>query len=104
MGELDKAASRPRTRADLVVVELDGESVIYEERSGNVHHLNPSASLVFSLLDGEATLTELAQEIAAAFGLENEEVDRQVRTLVAGFREQGLLEEAPVRTDGASGD
>ncbi len=103
MGGLEISAPGPSTRPDLVVVELDGEAVVYDEQSGNVHHLNPSATVVFSLLDGELTPGQLAAEIAAAFGLENDEVDRQVRALVARFREQGLLDETPARADGVSG-
>ncbi|MGQ0668351.1 MAG: HPr-rel-A system PqqD family peptide chaperone, partial [Actinomycetota bacterium] len=68
------------------IVDLDQEAVIYDERSGDLHHLNPTATLVFQLLDGSATIRELSADIAEAFGLNPEEVEGQVRALVRRFR------------------
>ena len=83
---------RPKSRDDLAVVELDGETVIYDESNGNLHHLNPTATIVFSLCDGTATIGELAAEIAGAFSMPADEVETQVRGLLRSFRTQALLE------------
>ncbi len=85
------AASRPRVREDLTVVELDGEAVIYDERSGELHHLNPSATLVFGLLDGTATVRELAAEVADAFGVPADQVESEIRALIRRLRSLGLM-------------
>jgi len=58
---------RPRARADLTVIELDGEAVVYDEATSDLHHLNRTATIVFSLCDGDATARELATDIAAVF-------------------------------------
>jgi PqqD family protein of HPr-rel-A system len=94
------AATRPKVRADLTVVELDGEAVIYDEASGELHHLNPSATLIFDLLDGTATMRELAGDVADAFGLPAEEVESQIRILVRRFRTLGLLNGATASSRG----
>jgi PqqD family protein of HPr-rel-A system len=73
-------------------VELDGEAVVYDERSGELHHLNPTATLVFKLLDGTATVRQLAAEVADAFGLPQREIDEQIRTLIRSFRKLGLID------------
>ncbi|HEY7661141.1 MAG TPA: HPr-rel-A system PqqD family peptide chaperone [Actinomycetota bacterium] len=86
------AASRPQVRGDLVVVELDGEAVVYDERSGELHHLNPSATLIFGLLDGSATIRTLADDMSQAFGVPQEEMESQVRALVGQLRRLGLIE------------
>ncbi len=95
-------ALRPKTRDDLAVVELDGEAVIYDERSGDLHLLNRTATIVFHLCDGTGTAREFASDIAEAFGVHTDEVDRQVRSLLRGFRKAGLLEDRtgprPART------
>ena len=85
------APQRPRAREDLSVIELDGEAVVYDEASGDLHHLNPTATVVFSLCDGTVTARELAEEIAEAFGESPVEVERQVRRLLRQLRAQGLL-------------
>ena len=43
---------KPKARDDLTVVELDGEAVIYDEETTELHHLNPTATIVFALCDG----------------------------------------------------
>lgn len=84
---------KPRAREEgLTVAHLDREAVIYDERSGDLHHLNPTATLVFQLLDGSATIKELSADIAGAYGLAAEEVEGQVRALVRRFRRAGLLD------------
>jgi PqqD family protein of HPr-rel-A system len=94
------APIRPKARADLAVVELDGEAVIYDPVSGDLHHLNPTATVVFSLCDGSASIRELAVEIAEVFGQPTDEIEAQVRRLLRGLRKQGLLE--PSRANGSN--
>ena len=90
------APQRPRAREDLTVVELDDEAVIYDEGTGDLHHLNPTATVVFSLCDGSATATELAAELAAAFGQPVGEMERQVRALLRSFKTATLIEASGV--------
>jgi PqqD family protein of HPr-rel-A system len=85
------APIRPKLRDDLTVVELDGEAVIYDERSGDLHHLNATATLVAGLCDGMVTVKELATDISRAFGVPENEIDRQVRILLRRLRGAGLL-------------
>ena len=83
---------KPKVREGLTVVELDGEAVIYDEDSGDLHHLNPTATIVFGLCDGTATMKELSADISEAFGVPESEIETQVRTLVRQFRKAQLLE------------
>jgi PqqD family protein of HPr-rel-A system len=84
-------AQRPAVRDDLTVVELDGEAVVYDEETGDLHHLNPTATLVFRLCDGTGTARELAADIAEAYRQPPHEVERQIRGLLRRFRRAGLL-------------
>jgi PqqD family protein of HPr-rel-A system len=86
------APIRPRAREDLATVELDGEVVIYDEASGDLHHLNPTATLVFSMCDGNATIAELAADIGEVFGMSTDDVERQIRSLLRQLRRQRLIE------------
>jgi PqqD family protein of HPr-rel-A system len=88
-------ATRPRVRGDLTVVVLDGEAVVYDEVSGELHHLNASATVVFEMLDGTSTIRELAGDVADAFGQPPQEIEAQVRKLVRQFRQLGLLNGEP---------
>ena len=83
---------RPKVRPDLAVVELDGEAIVYDDQARKLHHLNPTATIVLSLRDGRSTIPELSGEIAEAFGLPRDEVERQVRTLLRQFRKELFLD------------
>ncbi|MGH2746660.1 MAG: HPr-rel-A system PqqD family peptide chaperone [Actinomycetota bacterium] len=83
---------KPRVRDDLAVVELDGEAVVYDEDGGQLHHLNPTATVIFQMCDGTATVKEFSADIAEAYGLTATEIERQVRALLREFRKSGLLE------------
>jgi hypothetical protein len=82
---------KPRARDDLTVVELDGEAVIYDEESHDLHHLNPTATIVFGLCDGTSTMKEMSVDIAEAFEVPVGEVEPEVRALIRRFRTSGLL-------------
>jgi PqqD family protein of HPr-rel-A system len=103
---VERVDERPRVRADLTVVELDGEAVIYDERNGDVHRLNPTAALVFSLLDGSVTIHELARDVSEAFSRPVTEIEAQLRALVDQFGESHLLvgTEPPMAEDEADGE
>jgi PqqD family protein of HPr-rel-A system len=82
---------RPRVRTDITVTELDGEAVIYDERSGDLHHLNAPATLVLGLCDGSATVEEMSVAIAEAFGQPVGEVTVQVSAFVEELRGSKVL-------------
>lgn len=84
---------RPRVRTDVTVTELDGEAVIYDERSGDLHHLNGPATVVLGLCDGTATPEEMSAAIADAFGRPLGEVTPQVSDLVEQLRGAGIVED-----------
>jgi Coenzyme PQQ synthesis protein D (PqqD) len=88
---VERVDVRPRVRSDLTVVELDGEAVIYDERNGDLHRLNPTAALVFSLLDGSSTLDELARDVGEAFSMPVGEIEGQLQALVVQFGQSHLL-------------
>ncbi len=91
-------AIKPKARTNLAVVEVDGEAVIYDELSEELHHLNPTATIIFSLCDGSATIKELSGEVANAFAVPPQEVEPQIRSLVRDLGKAGLLEGRPGST------
>jgi hypothetical protein len=91
-GLVDLAAS-PQRRRSLAHVEVDDEVVLCVPETGRTHHLNPVATAVWSCLDGQTTLRELAYDIAAASTWERESVEDDLVEVVRGFGRQGLLAE-----------
>lgn len=92
---------RPRIREGLSMVEIDGEGVVYDPENCDIHHLNTTATVVYQLCDGTATIPELAAEIADALEMPVEPIERDVKTVLETFGQEGLLassEESAART------
>jgi hypothetical protein len=83
---------KPLARASVASVELDGEGVLYDEEQGLTHLLNPTATVVWSCLDGERSVDDLGVELAEAFGADVMTVSADVLALVRELARQGLLE------------
>ena len=75
----------PRRRESVHGVEIDSESVLYDEKSGRLHLLNWSASAVWWSIDGTSSADTLAEALAGRFG--------ESRVSVASMRDDvvGLL-------------
>lgn len=84
----------------LTNVELDGETVIYDESNGSIHLLDPIATVVWSVLDGTSTLAEIAADVAEAFSAPVAQVSDDVLALARMLGRSGLL--AGVRGDGTA--
>jgi len=86
------ALVKPKRRADLAVVQIDGEAVIYDERSGHIHRLNQTATLVFECCDGRSTIPDVAADFAAVYGAPVGQMERQIRSVIRRFQLRDLLE------------
>jgi hypothetical protein len=89
----------PRKRADVLELDMGDGVVLYDPGSKLVHHLNPSASLLWSLSDGDASLEQLALEISEELHLEPSELHEQFVSLVAEMDALGLLTDSSIFTD-----
>lgn len=78
-------------------VEVDGEAVLYDERSGTLHHLNASASVIWWRLDGVATIGQVIDEFAASFRIARATMKDDVGGAMLTLIEHGLVAGAPRR-------
>jgi PqqD family protein of HPr-rel-A system len=76
------------------VEELDGEAVVYDPETMDVHRLNPTATVILGLLDGSTTVDELAADVSAVFDRPEEEVREQLEELVNELDRNRILEPA----------
>ena len=84
---------RPRKSADVLELDMGDGLILYNHDGDLVHHLNPSAGIVWQLCDGDVTVGELGRDIAEEYGLDPEVVERQVATVIAEFDTLGLVED-----------
>lgn len=88
------AAYIPRRRGDVLEIDLGDGLIIYDRDANLVHHLNPSAALVWRMCEGKSSVHELVQVIVDELGSTPHEVNAQVRDLLRELDEVGLTEDA----------
>ena len=84
----------PRKRDDVLALDMGDGVILYDHDASLVHHLNPSASIVWHLCDGDADGAELAAEISEEYGLDHEVVAGQVEDCIRELDALGLIHDA----------
>ena len=80
---------RPRRRSDLDLTEVEDGFVAYDDTTNRVHHLNTPLVAVFELANGDRTVTEIAEAVAADFGLDEPPLgDVELATLMVDLEEE----------------
>jgi PqqD family protein of HPr-rel-A system len=90
---------RPLKRADVLELDMGDGIVLYDPESKLVHHLNPSASLLWQLADGEASLEQLVEEASQELQLDRSELHEQFSGLIAELDALGVLIDASDPSD-----
>ena len=84
----------PKKAADVLELDMGDGFILYNHDSSLVHHLNPSASVIWQICEGEAALSQLATEVAEEYSLMRENVLTELRGLIAELDALGLVEDA----------
>ena len=80
----------PARHPSVETAVFETEVVIYDDRSGTVHHLNPSASAIWMLVDGRP-LAAVIDTLAQSTGVARDDLRRDVMQAVAELRDANLL-------------
>lgn len=89
-----KDVGRPRVREDVVFRPLAREWVAYDPRTRNLHVLNVTAALVWSLCDGEHDVDDMVKEIGETLegAPEAEEIREDVLGALERLEKERLLQ------------
>jgi hypothetical protein len=71
--------------------EIDGDLVVLDLRSSTYLTANPSGTLLMTHLTEERTTTQLVEALVDAFGISEQQAQRDVLTFVDQLSERGLL-------------
>ena len=87
-----------RPRADIIVREVNGETVILDRSTGLLHTLNATASFVWHQLDGRQTVQDIARAVSRMFDVDIGVAEKDVAAVIARMGEQQLLQEDDAQT------
>jgi len=95
---------RYRKRPDVVSRRIAGEAVLVPVRSqvaeiDSLFTLNEMGSLVWDLLDGERTVSQIAEVICESHEVTAEEATRDLLEFLAALESAGLIDCAPEGTE-----
>ena len=82
-----------RARRGTHTVELDGEALIWDPRTEQLHRLNPSATRIWVELSEWRTRAEVATAMIVAAAVDGARVEHDVEQCVQQLAEAGLLEQ-----------
>jgi hypothetical protein len=82
----------PVRSANVYTVEVDGEAVLLDEDANRLHHLNHTATLLWTCFDGHAVVRDLAVEISEELALPYDTVLTDTLAVVRHLGAEGLLE------------
>ncbi len=84
------SATFPDPKPDLEVHTVDDGLVVFDAATDRVHYLNATATVVFSLCDGERSPDQIAELVRAAWQLEQVPTD-DVAACIDQLRTEGVL-------------
>lgn len=87
MNDQDRSPAR---HPSVETAVFGAEAVLYDERSGMVHHLNPSACAIWMLLDGRP-VGEVIGTLSQATGVSPADLRRDVLQAISDLGTAGLL-------------
>jgi len=82
----------PLRRADVEWIELDGEAVVHDPRTGGLHRLNVSAAAVWAACDGSSTVDEIVGAMRDSFAGRDDAIAHDVHEALRRLRREGLLD------------
>ncbi len=86
------ALSTYKKSADLVEQVVDGELVVLDQDSGQIHQFNATASEIWMCIDGKTATDEIISRIAEHFSIELEVAKKDVESTLQQLHEQNLIE------------
>ncbi|MDX1696796.1 MAG: PqqD family protein [Thiohalobacterales bacterium] len=79
------------TRQDLTVREVEGETVVLDRNAGMVHTLNPTASFIWQLLDGNTSGDDIARQLAEQYDIDIRVAENDVRCAIKEMSDLKLI-------------
>jgi hypothetical protein len=85
-------AARVRMPQHVVHRSFVAETVVLNLNTGQYHGLNPTAGKMLEALEGAPTAGTAVPELAREYGVEQEQIQRDLIALCLGLLERGLIE------------
>jgi len=83
---------RPKRRPDVSIREVEGDTVVLDRATEQIHRLNATASFIWHRCDGRRTVRDIADELAGSFDIDPEPANEAVLGALRQLDQLGLLD------------
>lgn len=83
--------ARPRPAPGFQTDVLDGEAILFQATTLEILHLNPTATLIWSLCDGQRCVADLRDLLCAAYPGAAAQIPADLVRTLRAFQESGAL-------------
>ncbi len=83
----------PLPHTDIVLQDVDGESLILDNSKELIHQLNETATFIWQHCDGKNSLADIASLIAQHYSVSEDSALKDVLAAVENFKGLKLLDE-----------
>ncbi len=80
-----------QVKSGVVVQEVDGELLVLDRENEQIHQLNAIASLIWSCIDGQSGLEQIAARVTEKYEVAPDVAKRDVKKLLEEFSEKNLI-------------
>ena len=80
-------------RSDLILKEVENETLILNAKGDKIHHLNETATFVWNYWDGNRSSADIAKMLSKHFDVRPETARQDVDQIVTQFKELTLFVE-----------
>ena len=87
----DDASRKLTRRSDVRTQVVDGETVVLDERAGQIHQLNRTASFIWQTCDGSKSVKDITRLLSQEFDVSEAAAAADVADMIERLRELGLL-------------
>lgn len=77
--------------ADILVNEVDGETVMMSIENGSYYGMNPTGNYIWNLLEQEKSIADLIESIAKTFTLSQEQCENEVLPFIQKMIDEKIL-------------
>ena len=71
--------------------ELDGEAILLDPKEGCSYNLNPAGTLIWKLLDGQHSTSDIVKALCEAYEVEQEQASQDLEQLLDDLRKNKLI-------------
>ncbi len=92
MSSTDMSLRKYKRAPDCAFREIEGEVFIVSSKTAGVHLLNPTGTFIWSLLDGDRTIKEIARALTDEFDVDLSVAERDIVDFIDEASVLGIIE------------